>query len=70
MKDWSTVYETPMISRASIVKGVLAENGIEAVIMNKKDSTLHLDHGQLEVLVPCEVVLRAIKIINDEIAFK
>jgi len=70
MKDWSTVYKTPTATRAAIVRGILEENGIEVVIMNKKDSTLHLDHGQLEVLVPCDVVLRAIKIINDEIAFK
>lgn len=70
MKGWIVVFKTPILARASIVKGVLAENGIEAVIMNKKDSTLHLDHGQLEVLVPSEVVLKAIKIVNDEIAFR
>jgi hypothetical protein len=70
MKGWSVVYKTPISSRAAIVKGILAESGIDAVIMNKKDSTLHIDHGQLEVLVPNEVVLRAVKIVNDEIAFR
>lgn len=70
MKDWSVVYKTQMSSRAEIVKSVLAERGIGAVIINKRDSALHLSHGQLEILVPCDVVLRAVKIVNDEIAFK
>jgi hypothetical protein len=70
MKGWSVIYKTPVSSRAAIVKGVLAESGIEAVIMNKKDSTLHIDHGQLEVMVPSDMVLKAVKIVNDEIAFR
>lgn len=70
MKDWSVVFKTKNFSRAEIVKGVLIESGINAVVVNKKDSSLPLSHGQLEVLVPCDVVLRAVKIVNDEIAFK
>ena len=70
MKDWSLVYKTKNLSRAEIVKGVLSERGINAVVINKKDSSLPLSHGQMEILVPCDVVLKAIKIVNDEIAFK
>lgn len=70
MKGWSVVYKTQMLSRAEIVKSLLAEKGISAFIVNKRDSALHLSHGQLEILVPCDVVLRAVKIVNDEIAFK
>jgi len=70
MKDWSVVYESKDISRAEIVKGVLMESGISAVVINKSDSSLPLSHGQLEVLVPCEMVLKAVKIVNDEIAFR
>lgn len=70
MKDWSIVFKTKNNSRAEIVKGVLNDRSINAVIINKKDSTLHLSHGQLEVMVPREEVLRAVKIVNDEIAFK
>jgi hypothetical protein len=69
MKDWSVIYKTKNSSRAEIVKGVLVESGINAVIVNKSDSSLPLSHGQLEILVPCDVVLRALKIVNDEIAF-
>lgn len=70
MKDWSLVYKTKDQSRAEIVKGVLTERGINAVVINKKDSSLPLSHGQMEILVPSDVVLRAIKIVNDEIAFR
>ncbi|MCK5209783.1 MAG: DUF2007 domain-containing protein [Cyclobacteriaceae bacterium] len=70
MKDWTTVYKTPINSRAEIVKGVLSDRSIDAVIVNKKDSTLHFSHGQIEVLVPNKEVLKAMKIVNDEITFK
>lgn len=70
MKEWNVVYKTPIISRAEIVKGVLNGRDIEAVIVNKKDSTLHFSHGLVEVLVPNDKVLKAVKIVNDEITFK
>lgn len=69
MKGWSVVFKTSLMSRASIVKGVLEEHDISSVIVNKKDSTLHIDHGQMEVLVQNDVVLKALKIVNDEINF-
>lgn len=49
-EDWIKVYETPSVSNAEIVKGNLEENGIDAVIMNKKDSS-YLTFGQVEVYV-------------------
>jgi len=69
MKDWTVVYKTPIHSRAEIVKGVLNDRGIDAVIINKKDSTIHINHGQIEVMVQKEQVLSAVKIVNDEITF-
>lgn len=69
MKEWTVVYKSQISSRTEIVKGVLADRGIDAVIMNKKDSTLHIDHGQIEVQVRKSDVLEAMKIINDEISF-
>ena len=70
MKDWTVVYKSPIFSRAEIVKGILIEHDIDAVIVNKKDSTLHIDHGQIEVLVHRDYVFNAMKIINGEITFK
>lgn len=69
MKDWTVVYKSQISSRAEIVKSVLADRTIDAVIINKKDSTLHLNNGQIEVLVQKSQVLEAMKIINDEISF-
>ena len=69
MKDWTVVYKSQISSRAEIVKSVLVERAIDAVIVNKKDSTLHLNNGQIEVLVQKNQVLEAMKIINDEISF-
>mgnify|MGYP000946953391 CR=1 FL=1 len=69
MKDWTVVYKSQISSRAEIVKSVLVDRTIDAVIINKKDSTLHLNNGQIEVLVQKSQVLEAMKIINDEITF-
>ena len=70
MKDWTAVYKSPIYSRAEIVKGILIERGIDAVIINKKDTSIHIDHGQVEVLVHRNQLLSAMKIINSEITFK
>lgn len=70
MKDWTIVYKTQINSRAQIVKGVLNEHEIEVVIVSKKDTTLHLSHGQIEVLVPNKKVISAKKIVEDEITFE
>ena len=69
MKDWSVVYKTTINSRAEIVKGVLIDRDINSVIVNKKDTTLHLNNGQIEVLVQKKNVIEAMKIVNDEITF-
>ena len=69
MNEWAAVFKTTINSRAEIVKGVLTERGFDAVIVNKKDSTLHLNHGQVEVQVTKERVLEAMKIIENEITF-
>jgi hypothetical protein len=53
--------------RSEIVKGVLGEHDIEAVVINKKDSSYHF--GFYEISVPQEKVLQALKIIRDEIRF-
>lgn len=70
MAEWTVVYKTLINSRAQIVQGVLTDRGIEAVIVNKKDSTLIINNGQIEVRVPEEQVLDAMKIVTDEISFE
>jgi len=50
-EGWKTVYETDQEYQATIAKDVLENNGIQAVILNQKDST-YLVWGQISVLVP------------------
>ncbi|WP_035804494.1 putative signal transducing protein [Lunatimonas lonarensis] len=68
MAKWHKVYETDSPIRAEIVKGVLAEKGITAVILNKKESVWHI-HGKYEVMTSVDEVMQAITIITHEITF-
>lgn len=66
---WQKVYENTLEVRASIVQGILAEHEISAVIVNKKDSAYQV-FGSYEVHVSKDDVLKAIKIIEEEIKFE
>ncbi len=68
MKNWRKVFENGSPVRAEIVKSVLEENNIPAVVLNKKESVYQI-HGQYEVMVPTEEALWALNIIKNEITF-
>ncbi|WP_009033894.1 putative signal transducing protein [Indibacter alkaliphilus] len=68
MKNWQKIYEDGSPVRAEIVKGVLEEKNIQAVILNKKESVYQI-HGQYEVMVPITDALTAINIVKNEITF-
>lgn len=68
MSQWQKVYRNENRSRAEIVKGVLESHDINAIVFDKKDSAYQM-FGYFDVLVPADDVLRAIKIIEDEIQF-
>jgi type III secretory pathway lipoprotein EscJ len=65
--NWQRVYTSDLQYRAEIVKAVLAEHNIPAVLIDKKDSAYHF--GNIELYVAPEQVLTAIKIIEDGIDF-
>jgi hypothetical protein len=69
MKDWRSVYATEKEHRAEIVRSVLLENQIVAVVVNKSNSMYRM-FGKYEVHVAPENLLRALKIIEDDISFK
>ena len=69
MSSWSKIYESKRPYRAEIVKDILEQKGIKAIILNKKDSAYDI-FGQLEVHVEAEKVLTALKIIEDDIKFE
>lgn len=65
MDNWEVVYRSGIMYRAEIVKGVLEQSEIQSIIVSKKDSNYHFGH--FEVMVPREHIIRAIKIIKDDI---
>jgi hypothetical protein len=38
-KDWVKIYYTNQLFRAEIIRGMLEENGINVVLINRQDST-------------------------------
>ena len=68
MQNWTRVFEDQNHIRAEIVKGVLEEKGISAVILNKKE-TVYKIYGTYEVLVPNDKALEALQMIQNEITF-
>ena len=65
MKDnWERVYSSTFEHKVEIVKAVLADSDIEAVVVNKKDSFYLF--GEIELHVQAENVIKAIKIIEKE----
>jgi hypothetical protein len=65
LDNWIVIYSTAQFYEAEIVKSIMAENGIESVIMNKKDSTYGF--GDIDVYVPTSEAFSAKQLI---LAFK
>ena len=53
MKDWVNVFKTGNIIDAELIKSVLLDHGIEAIIVNKIDSS-YLIFGEATVYCPPE----------------
>ncbi|GHE74709.1 MULTISPECIES: DUF2007 domain-containing protein [Roseivirga] len=67
MSNWQTVYSTTLPHQAEIVKDLLINAGLAAIVFNLQDHSYRI--GSLEVKVKREDVLRAIKLINEDISF-
>lgn len=68
MASWQKVFEDKTEHRAEIVKDILLEKDLSAIVFSKKDSAYHFGH--YEVHVPPENVMEAVKIITEEIKFE
>lgn len=68
MGKWDKVFESKQQVRAEIVKALLEEHDIPAVVMNKKETVYHV-FGYYEVHVPNENLMKASNIIANEISF-
>lgn len=67
MSNWQTIFKTDLLYRAEIVKSYLGEKSIDSIILDKKDYAYQLGHYELKV--NADQVLRAIKIIENDITF-
>jgi len=68
MNNWVKVFEDSNQIRAEIVRGVLEENEIQAVVLNKKE-TVYQVFGTYEVHVKREDVMPATNLIKNGITF-
>ncbi len=49
MDNWIAIYETDQLYRAELVKDILNNEEVDAVILNRKDSSYHF--GSIQVMV-------------------
>ncbi len=63
-KDWEKIFTTSQPYQAEVARQVLEEAGIQAVVINKKDSS-YLAFGEAEVYVQQDDVIRAKQLIKN-----
>jgi hypothetical protein len=62
-QGWEKAFTTNELYRSEIARMVLEENGINSVVINKKDSA-YGSFGDIEIYVHRKDVLNAINILN------
>ena len=62
-KDWVKVFSTSDVFKANLVKDLLDNNDIPAVVLNKKE-TLTVIIGEAEVYVKREDTVKAINLLK------
>jgi len=61
--NWVIIYSTAQLYEAEMVKDIMADNNIESVIMNKKDS--NYGFGDIDVYVPTDEAFKAKQLILE-----
>jgi hypothetical protein len=69
MERWKKVFSTDNPIRAELVKGVLEQEGMPVILLDKRDSSYN-NFGEKEIYVDQEHVLLAIKIIQHDLSFR
>jgi hypothetical protein len=67
MKEWFKLYSTRNYAEANIIKGMLEENSIEVVMMNKLDSS-YVNFGDIELYVPDHLKDIAKNLLNQSLS--
>lgn len=68
MSNWQTVYKTDQLYKAEIVKDCLQNSSLHPIIVDKKDSAYLI--GYYEIRVLNDNVLKALKLIEDDVKFE
>ncbi len=63
-KDWTVVYSTHFQHQAELIKGLLEENEIKAIILSQRDSA-YGSFGTIEVYVHRDFLIRAKRLIDQ-----
>ena len=69
MNNWQRVFSHELGYKAQLVRSVLEESGLNPVLLSKKDSSYN-NFGLFEIYVSPDHVLKAIRIINDNLDIK
>lgn len=69
MTKWQKVFSAEQAYKAEIVKDVLENHGMRPVLISKKDSN-YSNFGLNEVHVSSDEVIKALKIIENDVNFK
>ena len=64
MEGWTCIRTVPQPFQADLLKGSLEAQGIQALILNKRDSS-YGTFGEVEVLVPAADAQRALAWLNS-----
>ncbi len=62
--NWVKIYSSSQAHLAEIAKGVLKENGIDSVVLNKKDSAYNM-WGEVELYASDKNAVEAMSIIKQ-----
>lgn len=64
MQRWIKIYSTDNYAEANIIKGMLEENSISAILFNKQDSS-YLFLGEIELYVSVHLKDVALHLLNN-----
>lgn len=64
--DWVIVFTTPQLWEADLIKGLLQQNSIECISLNKRDSSYLI--GEVEIYVPTSDAFSAKQIIQQHLS--
>jgi hypothetical protein len=67
MQNWKKLYTTESLTQANIVKGMLEQNQVPVVLVNKQDSS-YINFGEIEVHVPFHLENLARQLLDKALA--